>query len=215
MNNTVVITGTSTGIGRACTLHLDRLGFNVYAGVRRSEDAKALQKETSERLKPIIMDVSDIGSIKNAAEQIKSKNGGRIDGLINNAGVYSTAEPITRDGIDIRFAVNTLAPYLLTKRLLPLLPDDGRVINLSSAAQSPVSLEALAGRKRLNDSQAYAQSKLAQMMFAYELQRRVQAAGKNTTVQAFKVTLQAGKWIFKTPFALLIIFCLNSSSFQI
>ena len=73
--------------------------------------------------------------------------------------------------------VNTISPYLLTKRLLPLLPGDGRVINLSSAAQSPVSLKALAGQTRLNDGQAYAQSKLALTMWSFQLARALTDKG--------------------------------------
>ena len=90
----------------------------------------------------------------------------KLDVLINNAGVYSTPDPVTQDGIDARFAVNTIAPYLLTQRLMPLLGASGRVINLSSAAQSPVDPEALAGRVRLSDGAAYAQSKLALTMWS-------------------------------------------------
>ena len=87
--------------------------------------------------------------------------------LINNAGIFKTPEPITQDGLDVRFAVNTIAPYLLTQKLLPLLGASGRVINLSSAAQSPVDPEALAGRVRLSDDlTTYAQSKLALTMWS-------------------------------------------------
>jgi NAD(P)-dependent dehydrogenase (short-subunit alcohol dehydrogenase family) len=71
--------------------------------------------------------------------------------------------------LDIRFVVNTIAPYLLTRKLLPMLHSSGRVINLSSAAQSPVDLEALSGRVRLSDNAAYAQSKLALTMWSRHL----------------------------------------------
>ena len=84
-----------------------------------------------------------------------------IDVLINNAGVFRTTSSRTPDGLDVRFVVNTLSPYALTKRLLPLLGKSGRVINLSSAAQAPVDLRAMVGKVSLNDGAAYAQSKLA------------------------------------------------------
>ena len=74
--------------------------------------------------------------------------------------------PITQDGLDVRFAVNTIVPYLLTNWLFPLLGASGRVIDLSSAAQFPVDLEALRGRVRLSDGAAYAQSKLALTMWS-------------------------------------------------
>ena len=76
---------------------------------------------------------------------------------------------MTQDGLDVRFAVNTIAPYLLTQRLLPLLGTSGRVVNLSSAAQSPVDPKALAGKVRLSDGAAYAESKLALTMWSRAL----------------------------------------------
>lgn len=93
----------------------------------------------------------------------------RLDVLINNAGVFKIPNPLTADGFDLRFIVNTVAPYLLTNRLLPLMSPEGRVINLSSAAQAAVSLEALAGKVRLDDNEAYAQSKLALTMWTFHL----------------------------------------------
>jgi NAD(P)-dependent dehydrogenase (short-subunit alcohol dehydrogenase family) len=90
----------------------------------------------------------------------------KLDVLINNAGVYNAPDLVTQDGLDVRFAVNTIAPYLLTQRLLPLLGTSGRVVNLSSAAQSPVDPRALAGQGHLSDGAAYAQSKLALTMWS-------------------------------------------------
>jgi NAD(P)-dependent dehydrogenase (short-subunit alcohol dehydrogenase family) len=90
----------------------------------------------------------------------------KLDILINNAGVFKTSDPITQDRLDVRFAVNTIAPYLLTQRLLPLIGASGRIINVSSAAQSPVDPEALVGRGKLSDMAAYAQSKLAITMWS-------------------------------------------------
>lgn len=93
----------------------------------------------------------------------------RLDALINNAGVFTTPQPYLDNGHDIRFLVNTIAPYLLTQKLLPLLATTSRVINLSSAAQSSVDLDALSGKKHLSDNEAYAQSKLALTMWSIGL----------------------------------------------
>jgi len=94
----------------------------------------------------------------------------QYDVLINNAGVFKTAETRTQEGLDVRFAVNTLAPYLLTQKLLPLIGTAGRVINVSSAGQSTVDPDALAGRVSLSDDfTAYAQSKLALTMWSLSL----------------------------------------------
>ncbi len=90
----------------------------------------------------------------------------RLDVLINNAGVYRVSQATTEDGLDVRFAVNAIAPYLLTQHLLPLLGTSARVINLSSAAQAAVDPRALSGQTGLSDGAAYAQSKLALTMWS-------------------------------------------------
>ena len=110
-------------------------------------------------------DLSRMPDVEALATAVGEKHA-RLDALINNAGVFATPDPITQDGLDVRFAVNTIAPYRLTQKLLPLLGGSGRVINLSSAAQAPVDPKALVGRARLSDGMAYAQSKLAITMWS-------------------------------------------------
>lgn len=118
------------------------------------------------RVESYLSDLSRITDVTALAEAVAERHE-RLDVLINNAGVFNIPDPRTADGLDARFAVNTIAPYLLTQRLLPLIGASGRVINLSSAGQSPVNLEALAGRVRLSDDfTAYAQSKLALIMWS-------------------------------------------------
>ncbi len=99
------------------------------------------------------------------ADEIAAKHD-HLDVLTNNAGVLKAPETVLPDGQDIRFVVNTHAPYLLAKRLLPLMGGAGRIVNLSSAAQAPVDLKALAGGVRLADMPAYSQSKLAITMWS-------------------------------------------------
>ncbi len=107
--------------------------------------------------------MDDVEALVKAVAEKQAK----FDVLINNAGVFRALETVTQDELDVRFAVNTIAPYVLTQRLLPLIGTSGRVINLSSAAQSPVDPDALAGRVRLSDHfTAYAQSKLALTMWS-------------------------------------------------
>lgn len=93
----------------------------------------------------------------------------RLDVIINNAGVLKLRDTVTEDGHDARFMVNTFAPYVLTQALLPILASDGRVVNLSSAAQAPIDIDALHGRKPLDDMAAYSQSKLAITIWTREL----------------------------------------------
>ena len=108
-----------------------------------------------------IADLSSMADVLAMAQAVVEKHD-QLDVLINNAGVLKTPQTITADGLDIRFVVNTLAPYLLTQKLLPLLGNSGRVVNLSSAAQAPVDLGALNGTVQLRDDMAaYSQSKLA------------------------------------------------------
>ncbi|MHC5730788.1 MAG: SDR family NAD(P)-dependent oxidoreductase, partial [Nostoc sp.] len=85
---TVVVTGASTGIGQACALLLDQLGFSVFAGVRQDVDAQALKQKGSQRLIPIFLDVTDAESIAAAVDQVTNAVGGAgILGLVNNAGI--------------------------------------------------------------------------------------------------------------------------------
>ena len=113
-----------------------------------------------------LADLSRLADVEVLAKAI-IKTHKKLDVLINNAGVFKVVEPLTKEGLDVRFVVNTFAPYLFTQRLLPLLGNSGRVINLSSAAQSPVDVKALAGQVKLSDEMsAYAQSKLALTMWS-------------------------------------------------
>jgi len=120
--------------------------------------------------------MADLSHVRAMAAAVKNKHP-RLDVLINNAGVFRV--PITRtpDGLDIRFVVNTLAPFLLTRALLEIMDTGSRVINLSSAAQAPVSIEALKGNQLLDDGQAYAQSKLAITMWSRQMGHDLKGTG--------------------------------------
>jgi NAD(P)-dependent dehydrogenase (short-subunit alcohol dehydrogenase family) len=111
-----------------------------------------------------------LAAVKKMATEIQQSLP-KLDILINNAGVYKSPVQKNQNGLDIRYVVNYLAPFLLTKELLPLLKKGNtpRIINLSSAAQAPVSIEALKGNIPLNEMEAYAQSKLALTMWSLYL----------------------------------------------
>ena len=84
----VVITGASTGIGEACALHLDKLGYRVFAGIRKAADGESLRRRASERLVPVRLDISDETEIAQAARNvIEALGGGGLAGLVNNAGI--------------------------------------------------------------------------------------------------------------------------------
>ena len=172
MQKTILITGATDGIGLETARMLVSLGHKVLLHGRNlaklEEVAKTLSADGG-HLESYLADLSSMADVKALAEAVIQKHS-TLDVLINNAGVYSASKPITQDGLDIRFVVNAIAPYLLTQRLMPQIGPSGRVVNVSSAGQSPVDLDALTGQIRLNDDfTAYAQSKLALIMWSRAL----------------------------------------------
>ena len=171
MPKTILITGSTDGIGLEAAKTLYSHGHHVLLHGRNPAKLDVASRTLSElpadgRVTSYLADLSRLSEVTALCQAITG-NHERLDVVINNAGVFRTADTFTEDGLDIRFAVNTFAPYLLTQRLLPLLGPAARVINLSSAAQSPVDLEALAGRTKIPDQMnAYAQSKLAITMWS-------------------------------------------------
>ena len=167
MSKTILITGSTDGIGLEAAKALATAGHTVLLHGRNAAKLSAIKANHPAFAKSVTYqaDLSSLGSVEGLAAEIEAKHA-RLDVLINNAGVFKIANPITRDGLDVRFVVNTIAPYYLTKRLLPLMDETGRVINLSSAAQAPVNVSAFTGKQKLGDGQAYAQSKLALTMWS-------------------------------------------------
>lgn len=137
-NRVVVITGASTGIGAACALHLDGLGFHVFAGVRKMEDGEALRSRGSTRLTPLLLDVTDEKSIRNAVALVESRVGAAgLFGLVNNAGV-AVAGPLEAVSIpDLRrqMEINVIGQVAVTQAFLPLIRKArGRIVNMGSIA---------------------------------------------------------------------------------
>ena len=132
----VLVTGSSTGIGRATALRLDRDGWRVFAGVRREEDAEALRAEAGERLTPVMLDVTDPGQIAAAADLIDGAVGeGGLEGLVNNAGVaiLGPLEMIPLDDFRRQLEVNLTAQVAVTQALLPAIRRArGRIVFVSS-----------------------------------------------------------------------------------
>jgi NAD(P)-dependent dehydrogenase (short-subunit alcohol dehydrogenase family) len=131
----VLVTGSSTGIGRASALHLDRLGFEVYAGIRREADGESLRAESDGRIAPVTIDVTDEGSIRAAADEISAARGGRLAGLVNNAGVPvgGPLEAVPLEDLRRVLEVNVVGQVAVTQAFLPMLrAARGRVILMSS-----------------------------------------------------------------------------------
>ena len=136
MSRTVLVTGASTGIGRATALLLDGHGFTVFAGVRKREDAASLAAEASERLTPLILDVTKPADIAKAARDItKAVGAAGLDGLVNNAGTAHAAplEFVPLQSFRDQMEVNLVGQLAVTQALLPLLRvAKGRIVNVTS-----------------------------------------------------------------------------------
>jgi NAD(P)-dependent dehydrogenase (short-subunit alcohol dehydrogenase family) len=131
----VVVTGSSTGIGRACALELDRRGFTVFAGVRKEADAEAVRAAGSDRLQPLILDVTESQQIAAAAELVAEASPAGLAGLVNNAGVAiaGPVELIPIEDFRRHLEVNLIGQVAVTQALLPALRRArGRVVFLSS-----------------------------------------------------------------------------------
>lgn len=164
-SKTVVITGATDGIGLETAKLFAIDGYHIIIHGRNAHKLLAVKEELIALNKQVIVDtyladLSDMQAVKTLAQQLISDQA-NIDILINNAGVFKTENPKTNSGLDIRFVVNSLAPYYLTKLLMARFNEDSRVINLSSAAQEPIDKQAFFGHIFVPDMQAYAQSKRA------------------------------------------------------
>lgn len=172
---TIFITGSTDGIGKLTAIELAKQGHSVFVHGRNTQKLENTILEIQEitgnkNTNGFLADLSDLNSVKKMALQIEEEVS-HIDVLINNAGVFKSKTSSNANGIDIRFVVNYLAPFLLTKKLIPLLQKgtSPRIINLSSAAQSSVQLEALFSSIELSEQEAYAESKLALTMWSFHL----------------------------------------------
>ena len=132
----VLVTGCSTGIGEACSLDLDKLGFQVFASVRKEEDAERVKAQASERFTTIIMDVTDTDTVRQAADTIEASVGeAGLFGLVNNAGIAipGPLECVPLDQVRRQFEVNVIGLLAVTQAVLPLIRSaKGRVVNMGS-----------------------------------------------------------------------------------
>ncbi|NKB60660.1 MAG: SDR family NAD(P)-dependent oxidoreductase [Gammaproteobacteria bacterium] len=173
MKKRILITGATDGIGLETAKVLGESGHHLLLHGRNQSKLEQVENSLLEAnpkgsIVCYVADLSILDEVESLANKITADHQS-LDVLINNAGVFNTNNRITPDGFDVRFVVNTFAPYLLTHMLLPLLQSDGRVINLSSAAQSSVDQRALSGDLELPDFEMYAQSKLAITMWSREM----------------------------------------------
>jgi NAD(P)-dependent dehydrogenase (short-subunit alcohol dehydrogenase family) len=188
-----VVTGANTGLGFETAQVLAARGASVVLAVRDIEKGKRAAARiagTAPGANVMVqpLDLTSLDSIRAAAGELRAKHP-RIDLLINNAGVMLTPRQTTRDGFELQFGTNHLGHFALTGLLLEqMLPVPGsRVVTVSSLAhriQARINFDDLQGERSYSRVAAYGQSKLANLMFTYELQRRLSGAGTTIAVAA-------------------------------
>lgn len=180
---TIVITGASDGIGAAAARRLRRSGENVVVVGRSETKTAAVAAELD--ADHFVADFADLSQVRAAAGKIRAAYP-RIDVLGNNAGGMITKQYRTADGHEVTFQVNYLAPFLLTTLLLDVLVESrATIVNTTSSSQRMlrhVTLADLQGARRRRPSTAYAQAKLANILFTRELHRRYHARGLSAAV---------------------------------
>jgi len=185
-----LVTGATDGIGKETARALAERGAHVLVHGRTLEKARRVADEiraavgAGDRVEPCAADFSRLAEVRSLGESLAARP--KLDLLINNAGVFVHERTLTADGFETTFAVNHLAPFLLTLLLVPRLvaSEPSRVVNVSSIAHSRgrLDFDDLDGAQRFEGYRAYATSKLANVLFSSELARRL--AGKGVTSNA-------------------------------
>lgn len=180
-----IVTGATSGIGKQTAIGLARLGAQVVLACRNPAKGEAVRGEItaqtgSHRVEVMRVDLSEPESIRTFVGEFRVGHT-RLDSLVNNAGILSFRRRLTSMGLETTFAVNVLAPFLLTELLLPLLKASApsRVINVGSATHfsGRVEFDNLQGERRFRFLRAYSNSKLEILLLSYEQARRLQGTG--------------------------------------
>jgi NAD(P)-dependent dehydrogenase (short-subunit alcohol dehydrogenase family) len=200
---TILVTGATDGLGKRVAFELAEGGATVLLHGRSRKRLEATLEEAregtgSEKLGLYLADLSSLGEVRTLADRVLTEQD-RLDVLVNNAGVIAGERRESGDGYELTFAVNYLAHFLLTHLLLPLLRDSApaRVVNVASAGQSPIDFDDVMLERSYGGMKAYTQSKLAQVIFTFELAERLGASG--VTVNALHpASLMDTKMVLET-----------------
>jgi NAD(P)-dependent dehydrogenase (short-subunit alcohol dehydrogenase family) len=209
VTETVLVTGATDGLGKAISVELARAGATVLVHGRSPERAEAAAADIraasgSELLRTCAGDLASLAQVRSLAEAVLSAEP-RLDVLVNNAGI-GTAGPgggervESADGYELRFAVNYLAPFVLTRLLEPLLVRSApaRIVNVASAGQAPIDFDDVMLEDGYDGGRAYSQSKLAMVAWTFDLAERLAGRGVTATVlhpgtyMPTKMVLEAG-----------------------
>ncbi|MDT0343322.1 SDR family NAD(P)-dependent oxidoreductase [Streptomyces litchfieldiae] len=183
---TILITGSSDGLGRYLALRLAERGDRVIVHGRSAERAAQVREEiqratgAADRADVLLADFAELRQVDRLADEVLARHD-RLDVLVNNAGIGGAphaGRELSRDGVELRFAVNYLAGYRLTERLLPLLRASApaRVVNVASVGQQAIDFDDPMLERGHTVMGAYAQSKLAQIMYTFDLAERLDGA---------------------------------------
>jgi NAD(P)-dependent dehydrogenase (short-subunit alcohol dehydrogenase family) len=181
----ILVTGSNTGIGFATALELARSGATVIASARDAEKGRRAVEEMrrrtgNEKIELLVGDLGSLAGVHRLADDFLDR-WDRLDVLINNAGLILSRRSETEDGFETTFAVNHLAPFLLTHRLLGRLKDSSpsRIVNVASRAhvRARLDFDDLHNRRLYRSMDVYSQSKLANILFTRELARRLEGTG--------------------------------------
>jgi NAD(P)-dependent dehydrogenase (short-subunit alcohol dehydrogenase family) len=184
----ILITGSTDGIGKLTALQLAKKNANVLVHGRNKDKVKKTVEEIKDlagnkAIDGFTADFSSLEEVRSLADEVIKKYS-RLEILINNAGAGFSDERYSRDGHELRLAVNYLAPFLLTHLLLPTLKNSApsRIINVSSIGQSPIDFDDIMLEKKFDSVKAYRQSKLALIMFTFDLAEQLK--NDNVTVNS-------------------------------
>ena len=182
---TALITGATDGVGRVVARELGKRGWRVLVHGRNRERGEALVREIEQAggsASFLAADLSSLAEVRQLAEAVR-KATDRLELLVNNAGIGTTGHApgrlTSKDGHELRFAVNYLSGFLLTYLLMPLLKagTPSRIINVASAGQQAIDFDDVMLTRRYSGSDAYRQSKLAQIMFTVDLAEELKGSG--------------------------------------
>jgi retinol dehydrogenase-12 len=186
-NKICLVTGATNGIGKVTALELAKMGATVIVVGRNPDKTEAVVNELraqsgSDRVDKALADLSSLAEVRALAENFKRKYS-RLDVLVNNAGAYFGKRQVSADGYEMTFALNHLSYFLLTALLLDVLKASApsRIVNVASDAHrtAPLDFDDLQAEKKFNGLVVYGRSKLANILFTYELAKRLQ--GTNVT----------------------------------
>jgi retinol dehydrogenase 14 len=206
-----VVTGATAGIGKATAFALAKMGATVVIVARDAAKSTGTVDEIEKavpnaKMDVVLADFASLEAVRGAAAEI-GRRYGAVHVLVNNAGVASKPRLLSKDGFELTFAVNHLAPFLFTRELMPLLRAGGpsRIVTVASVAErnGPIDFDDLQSERNYRGFLTYGKSKLANVLFTYELASRL--AGSGVTANCLHPGAVATDMLRKIPWLLYAV----------